>query len=426
MKNPASNIQYSRHKTQDSRLKTEEGKESRRAGRTAFLRFCLVSCVLRLASFLCLVSFLLLCFCAGSWSAEDMITTLQKQISALEEQKGQLEAEKQTLIAEGDELSLKIEALKIQAKGGLGIIGRYRLSRNLRKAQALSEKIQNLEKEIQKAENDLRDKTDDLEREYEHQIAALLEKLNGISQAEERGDILEKVREYQAAKEHLARSKEVRELEPLDITKIEIKEYDGPREIREKADLINDYAGKLSDGIKMLNDRVRKLKEELKTRSRLGEFAEEISFFGERIAKEEIVSDSGKEPIETPTEKSDEGNVPVETSTFTRDTDTATPITTEPPAITATEPPATTSTEPPVTTVTQPPTSGGMLIERNGVSADFVGTPLNQIEAEIKLLEKRRQDLEKELSMLSEKASSFYKKADEIEKSEIETGERKR
>jgi hypothetical protein len=334
---------------------------------------------------------------------------LQEQISVLEEQKGQLEAEKQTLIAEGDKLSLKIEALKIQAKSGLGIIGRYRLSRNLRKAQALSGKIQDLEKKIHKTGSELKDKRSDLEREYEHQIAVLLENLNGISQAEERRKILEKVREYQAAKEQLAEP-EAEELERLDITKIEIEEYDGPQEIREKADLINDSANKLNDGIGMLNARIEKLRVELKTKKRLGEFAEEISFFGERISKEEIVADSGGEPAETSVEKSDEESVALETGAFTRDMDTPPP-----------------TTEPPVTTATQPSTPpSSVVVERNGVSADFVGISLNQIEREIKLLEKRRQDLKKELSMLSEKASSFYRKADEIEKSEIKTGGKKR
>jgi hypothetical protein len=334
---------------------------------------------------------------------------LQKQISVLEEQKGQLEAEKQTLIAEGDKLSLKIEALKIQAKSGLGIIGRYRLSRNLRKAQALSGKIQDLEKKIHKTGSELKDKRSDLEREYEHQIAVLLENLNGISQAEERRKILEKVREYQAAKEQLAEP-EAEELERLDITKIEIEEYDGPQEIREKADLINDSANKLNDGIGMLNARIEKLRVELKTKKRLGEFAEEISFFGERISKEEIVADSGGEPAETSVEKSDEESVALETGAFTRDMDTPPP-----------------TTEPPVTTATQPSTPpSSVVVERNGVSADFVGISLNQIEREIKLLEKRRQDLKKELSILSEKASSFHRKADEIEKSEIKTGGKKR
>jgi chromosome segregation ATPase len=359
----------------------------------------------------CLVSFLLLCLCASSWPAEGKISGLQKQISVLEKQKAQLEAEKRTLVVQGDELSHKIEALKIQARSGLGIIGRYKLSRNLRKAQALSEKLQSLEKRTHKTETELKDKKSELEREYEHQIAVLLDKLSGTSQTEERREILEKVKEYQSAKEQLTKPAEEEEPEHLDITKIEIEEYDGPQEIREKADLISDFANKLNSTIDMLDTRIEKLQEELKTRRKLGEFAEEISFFGERISKEEVAADSGKEPVEGSVEKPDEEPVTLESGKSARDANTVTPPTTETPVTTATQPPAATSST--------------MVMERNGVSADFVGTSLNQIEKEIELLEKRRQDLKKELSTLSEKANSFHRKADEIEKSEIKTGGKK-
>ena len=126
-----------------------------------------------------IVIFLLLGMCFGAWSDEGKITALQKQISTLEEQKAKLEAEGAELIAKGDKLSFKIDALKIQAKGGLGIIGRYKLSRSLRKAQALSEEIQDLKRQIHKVESELKTNKKELEGEYDGQIALLLKKLNG-------------------------------------------------------------------------------------------------------------------------------------------------------------------------------------------------------------------------------------------------------
>ena len=358
----------------------------------------------------CLTLFFLLCLCMGSWSVADTITALQDQMSALEKQKAQLGEEKQTLTAKGDELSYKIDDLKIQAKSGLGIIGRYKLSRNLRKAQALSEEIQMLEKKIREIKNELKDKRNELEMEYENQIAVLLEKLNTVNQIEEERKILEKVKEYQMAKEQLAEPEE-KELERLDITKIEIKEYDGVQEIREKADLINDFANKLNNRINMLNVRMERLREEFETRIKLREFAEEISFFGERISKEEIVSDSGKESVEESDEVLIEKGNFLESDTPISGMDSTMPSTREPVATTATQPPA---------------SPGRIVMERNGVSADFVGISLDQTEKEIKLLEKQKEDLKKELSALSEKANHFHKKADEIEKSEIKTGGKKR
>ena len=103
-----------------------------------------------------MVLVLLLGICVEVWSAEDKIAALQKQILELEEQKLELEADKEGLITEGDELSLKIDSLKMQSKSGLGIIGRYKLSRSLRKAQALTDKIQDLEKRIYRVEVELK------------------------------------------------------------------------------------------------------------------------------------------------------------------------------------------------------------------------------------------------------------------------------
>ena len=357
--------------------------------------------------------FLLLSVCAPGWSAEDETVALQKQVSKLEEQKTQLEAKKAKLVAEGDKLSLKIDALKIQAKSGLGIIGRYKLSRSLRKAQALSEKIHALEKQLHEMGSELKSRKRELEGEYERQIALLMESLSKVTGTEERGRILEKVKEYQAAKEKLAVPKEEK-LEHLDITQIEIQEYDGPQEIREKADLINDFAAKMKNRIDMLNTRAEKLGVEFKTRERLGEFAEEISFFGERFSREEIVSDAGEEA------SGETDETPVEEPVMLGDTDTKTLNGTEDAAITeAVARPITTDP----TTATEAPAR--MVVERNGVSASFAATSLEQIKRQIELLGKQEEALKKELAVLMEKANSFYKKADEIEKSETQKSGKK-
>ena len=70
--------------------------------------------------------------------------------------------------------------------------------------------------------------------------------------------------------------------------------------------------------------------------------------------------------------------------------------------------------------------SGKMVLERNGVSADFTGTSLEQMEKIIELMEKQKKELEKELAAVSQKAKLFHKKADEIEKSETKASGDKR
>ncbi len=365
---------------------------------------------------------LLVCLCVNSWAEEDRLSVLQKEISTLEDQKGRLEARKQKLMDEGDKLSREIEDLKMQSTGGLGIIGRYKLTRKLRKAQALSEKLQILEKDIYDVESGIDSKKRSLEREYERQIDILLEKLNKASKTEESREILERLRQYQSAKEQLAKQDEEEPAEYLDVSKIEIEELDGPQEIREKADLLNDVAGKIGNGVETLSARIERLKGELETRTKLGEFAEEISFFGERVSKEEIVAAAKAEATTPVDEKPDD--VPPTLEAGENDVDARFGDTEARPMQPVTQPPTEEITK--VTEVGASEPSGRMVLERNGVSADFTGTSLEQIEMLIKLMQKQKIELEKELAEVSQKAELFYKKADEIEKSETKASGDKR
>ena len=361
---------------------------------------------------------LLMCLCVNSWAAEDRISLLQKEISTLEDQKGRLEAKKQKFMDEGDKLSREIEELKMQSRGGLGIIGRYKLTRKLRKAQALSEKIQILERDINDVESGIDSKKKSLGREYDRQIDILLKKLNEASKTEESREILEKLRQYQSAKEELAKQDEEEPAEYLDVSRIEIEELDSPQEIREKADLLNDVAGKMGNGIETLSARIERLKGELETRAKLGEFAEEISFFGERVSKEEIVA--AAKPVD---EQPDDVPVTLEASeSGNKDADVVDTIAI--PRQPITQPPTEEIAR--VTEVGASEPSGKMVLERNGVSADFAGTSLEQIEMLIKLMEKQKIELEKDLATVSQKAKLFHKKADEIEESETKASGDKR
>ncbi|MDQ1327054.1 MAG: hypothetical protein QG641_334 [Candidatus Poribacteria bacterium] len=340
--------------------------------------------------------------CISAISAEDKIVTLKDQISALEKQKSQLDTERQSFVNKGEELSYKIEEQKAQSNSGLGIIGKYRLSQNLRKAQTLSQNIQILDKKIYELETRIKEKKILLNKEYESQINSLVQKLNTVSKAEERKPLLAKIKEYQSAREQMNKGGQQKQGR-IDIASIEIKDYDSPKEIKEKADLINDVANKTNTRISMLDTRISKLKDELKTRKKLGEFADEISFFSERVARDEVVSKSGS------------------TLATGKDTNNAnTPTTTE--ATTLTKSVTDDKSAERAKTDTPPPqvqtvTSIKKVMKSNSVSADISELPQNSIAEELKALEKQKQELKKELATLNEKASTFRKKADELEKS---------
>jgi hypothetical protein len=323
-----------------------------------------------------------------SATAEDKITLLKSQISSLEAQRSRLESEKQVFVNQVDKLSYKIEGLKSQSDSGIGVIGKYKLTQNLRKAQSLSEKIQLLDRNISDLNNQIKDKQSQLEKEYENQINSLIQKLNGISNVDEKKIILSKIKEYQFARDQLKNSNK-ESLERIDIAGIEIKGYDSPKDIREKADLINDLANKTNTKISILDTRIVGLKNEIKTRKKMGEFADEISFFGDRVARDEVAS-----KIATTDNSNKKEDVKIKTI--------QNPITV-------------------ATPLTASPTK--KVIKSNDISAEITQVPQNSIERELMALEKHRQELKKESTILSEKANSFRKKADELGKSGSKTGE---
>ncbi|MGB9595132.1 MAG: hypothetical protein ACPL7B_02525 [Candidatus Poribacteria bacterium] len=351
--------------------------------------------------------------------AEEKINLLKNQIISLETQKAKLELEKQTLVNHSEELSYRIEELKSQSDKGIGIIGRYKLSQNLKKAQSLSEKIELLDRNINDLNNQISDKKLQLEREYENQINILIQRADIVNNIDEKRLILNKIKEYQSARDQL-RNPAKQEKDRIDITSIEIKEYDSPKDIREKADLISDLAKKTDARISAIDLRIISLKNELKTRQKLNEFANEISFFGERVARDEIVSKSTSQTTVTDDKKVKEvteSNTNTDENILTTDTVTRS-LPTEPKTTEKVQNP-TTSTG--TTTPTLPSTK--KVMKTNGVSAGVAEISPSSIENELKALEKQKQDLKKTSESLHEKAKSFRQKADELEKSGNKTGE---
>ncbi len=360
----------------------------------------------------------LIYFSLISLAVDDNIEILKNQISALERQKAQLESTKTGLIDQGNELSDKIEELKLQSQSGLGIIGRYKLSQYLKKAQKLSLQIQDIEKNINDIENEIKAKKTSLENEYTIKITSLMQRLDTTEKIEERKILAEQIKSYQSAKDQLSKTRIDKQNKSLEYKGIEILEHDGPQEIREKADLLSDIANKTNKRIRILDTRISRLKDELNTRKKLSEFTEEISFINERfprsqsVAVKAVKSDTTKQSDEP---KENQGNVE---EIFTTDSQSITRS-----AKPETDVPATTDTR---TGESIKDKSIKDVIKSNGTSADFSQKPLNRIEEEIKALEKQKQELKSELSSINEKASHFRKKAEELEKSETRSSGKKR
>ncbi len=356
---------------------------------------------------------------AISAMAEERVDLLKNQIISLETQKARLESEKQVLVNQGDELSYKIEELKSQSGKGLGIIGRHKLSQNLKKAQSLSERIELIDRNINDLDKQIRNKRLQLEKEYDNQINALIQKADTLGDVEEKALILSKIKEYQSARDQI-RNPIKQEKDNIAITNIEIKEYDSPKDIREKADLISDLAKKTDAKISAIESRIISLRNELKTRQKLNEFANEISFFSERVARNEIVNKSGSQTVtadsEKPKDVTDSNKTDSEETLLTTDTVTRS---------FSDEPKTTEKTQNPITTTSNTPTSLSTkkIVKTNGISAEVADVSQVNIENELKSLEKQKQSLKKTSESLHEKAKSFRQKADELERSGNKTSE---
>lgn len=352
--------------------------------------------------------------------AEDKIDLLKKQIASLETQRARLESEKRVLENQYDILTHKTDKLKLQKDKGLGIIGEYKLSQNLKKAKSLSEKIEFLDSDINDLNNQIKSKKLQLEKEYDNQINILIQKADRTTNVDEKRLILSKIKEYQSARDQLKKPIK-QEKDSIDVTSIEIREYDSPKDIREKADLISDLAKKTDAKISAIDSRIISLKNELKTRQKLNEFANEISFFSERVARDEIVSKSTSQTTTTDDKKSKDGtdnsNTNIEETPLTTDSVTKS-FSGEPKTTEKTQNPTTTHI-----TNTPTPTSTKRVMKANGVSAEVSDISQSSIENELKSLEKQRQNLKKTSESLHEKARSFRQKADELEKSGSKTGE---
>jgi len=340
---------------------------------------------------------------AGSAYSEDRITILNAELSSLDKQKEKLESEKLILVDEGDELSFKIEELKRHSDNGLGIIGRFRLSQNLRKAQRLSENTQNLDRKILNIKKQIDEKNSLLVKEYELQVNSLLQRLSITNNIQEKKALLGKIREYQSSASQFRESEKL-ELETINIADLEIKEHDSPKEIREKSDLIIDVANKKNSRISLIESRIANLKGELRTREKLDEFADEISFFGERVAKGEVIGKSDKESVAN---KAGE--------TFSGDNKSGTD-TTEPLIKTGNP----TALVDPNSNNTEPLQTGELsvrpVMKIKALSAELSQMPQSRLEEELASLEKQRQELKNELVVLTDKANSFRKRAEQLEK----------
>ncbi len=323
-------------------------------------------------------------FAGALWGENNQIASLWGEIERLEKKQEHLEFEKEKLVSESNELADRIEKLKKEAGEGIGVIGEYKLKKELRRSQELAQRLEALEAEIEATQIAVAEKKKELNSLYETEISFLLGKLNKSS-PEETKLLLERVGELRAAKESLEPTEERVKMEDLKVEQIDIEQEDDPEKLREKADLVSDFVDKLQGRLCLVDQKIKELQREKKNEEKIREFVRELSLFDEDILTTRglKVTAEEKQPLKGASESRDYGG--------TLTTDVQKEVSAErAPALSV---------------------SGWKL------------SP-GEIEREIEELKKEREELAQKSSDLLRKAGEFYRRAAELSKFKGTTGER--
>jgi hypothetical protein len=149
------------------------------------------------------------------------------------------------------------------------------------------ERLEGLDRELERAGADLEGVREGLRSAYDREIEALVRRLaQGPDEA-----LVRQLRAYEKAREALGRGPVLEGAGP-GAEALSIREEDGPEEVRQKADLLEDMAGRLRAEAAAVARQVRQLETERRLRARVAAFAREVSLFDEHLPEGRTVSSS--------------------------------------------------------------------------------------------------------------------------------------
>ncbi len=191
-----------------------------------------------------------------------------------------------SLVLEADALSVRISGLKtvdnVQAATGA-------LREALRRTLAISSSIEAIDQHLESTGVAIQRARDELRLEYDDQVAGLINQLaKGHSDS-----LVQRLILVQKAKDSMI-------VEPTESTErfevaISIRESDGPDEIRQKAEFLADLAAQARSEASIAADRVLRLSEERRLRSRVTSFSRELSLFDETLPEGRSISTQSRE-----------------------------------------------------------------------------------------------------------------------------------
>jgi hypothetical protein len=228
---------------------------------------------------------------APLWGEAGQVGALRAEYRALSAVGDSLEQERRGVVGEAELLSARIDSLKAISDDS------EELHEALRASLGLVQRMVEIDRQLEavKAQQDsLRER---LRLSYDWEIGVLIQRL---SQEPDKG-LLTQLMVYQEAREQLgnrAGGANLRYGEEMSIGA-----DDGPEEIRQKMELLEDMAARLQSEARAMVQQLKRLEEEHRLRLRVRTFTSEISLFDEHVPEGRVLvrvnadGESGRLPM---------------------------------------------------------------------------------------------------------------------------------
>ncbi len=223
--------------------------------------------------------FLILLLAAGQAVAEtgqvEALLAEQESLGAVRET---LAAQRLRVAREADSLSARIDSLK-RAVGDA-----EELQQALRSSVALVQRLVEIDQRLDSVTTEQEDLRERLRLAYDWEIGQLIRRL---SQGGPDRELLLRLMLYQEAREALGE-----EVDPARMRygeELAITPEDGPEEIRQKIELLEDMAGQLRAQAEKTAAELKRLEEERRLRNQVRIFTAQISLFDEHLPERRVV-----------------------------------------------------------------------------------------------------------------------------------------
>ena len=214
----------------------------------------------------------LICILSFSAAAESL-DSLQTEHTRLEAVRDSLLTQRAGLVAKLDTLANQIYRLKRADTGGVA----ETLQRALRQTLELADRIERVDMAFEAMRTALSHLRQKLRAQYDREIGAAIvamEKQPDTATA----DRLRALQRVRGALEEKGA-----EIRPAEVQMLVVREDDGPGEIRQKADLMEDMAAQTQVKADAVGRRIKRLEEERRLRVRMSTLRGELDFFDEAV-----------------------------------------------------------------------------------------------------------------------------------------------